>query len=1229
MRRSIITVLLVLLLATGVFTAVACTGSEGSGDGTVTDSTSGNAGYSGNDVVSVRVFEFPLTEIYQGEDLFLDGCYLQATTAKGSKYTVPITEDMITGYDKNVPGTQTLTVTHNGKTATVNIDVIASAVQSISFAQLPEDISVVQGSTIDLSGIRLNIHYQATTVTFDGITLDMLRGYSDNLAAGEHTIYIDYYGYTVSFKLTVLPRTLLRVDRTSSPKKTNYFVGEELDMSGFAITCYYDNGTSEVVTYNDAPGDFTVTYDFSTENGYSHVNVEYCGKKISFNCAVVTPTPVSLQVLVSPQTVGVEVDGSTFVSDILHIREGAKIDWATGKASVLYNDGKSVDISLDDARVYLFLDTTEGTYIDKRHSFADVGNHTVFIKYGNSSWATPLYINVEAKKAYKLLVADVRPEVDERVTNKEFVEGQYFPMGYLRYNTLYNNGTYEHPVDEPETWDSLDANKIASDGTQLRLSLAACDAQGYQTVNFTVGGVTAGFRVKVKAKVAVAMEITAPYRNCYASGSEINLEGSSIYFVYNDNTVQTISPIPSEYVKVYYGNNETELLSYEGNYRVVVSAYGKSASFGISAVNDEDFVTSVSFAESSYSFDTVYTFASLGALRSSGIKMLATYKNNDSKIFTLSDTDVEVLTQEKSGRLNVMFRYRGSLFTIKTEIVGRRVSAIEVTGAPDNTVYVAGETDSLDLSGLRITRTYNDGTSAVVTDFPADLWSFTGFDPDTVGVQTVQVVYTINDTSVRTYYSSFDVEVASSAVESISFDEEQPGMESVTSGSVTRNAYKVTFKDDLNTTYLDGDDIGILSINVTYTNGTTVSRPLIAGYLDYDKYVTQGTAGGYFQRVTVTYGGCQTQFWVYVAERELTQIKVKATPDITVYAEGQKLKMEGGYIERIYSNGEADVLPMTSGLIAVDGYSTDPFANVQGGTSISQTVTLSYGGKATTFNITSYRKLEADPKCGNSSVEYGSVTKPTITVAQSIAGFTVPETETEFLIDGEWSKEAPVLPGIYQMRIHVLANEYYNESWVENDSLKFTIAPKFLLVNVESMTKIYGEVDKDIVWSIPDGELVGNDRVELVAYREEGEDVKYTAQGGYGTYAITVKLKDGGQNENALYRIGYGKPTLTIYPKRVEKNKTGNVINVNFITPNNYDKQNGTIQYTGNAIQAFGAQYTDAIGAIVRIAAKDILYYDSNGALLEALPKEKGTYTVKISGNYSFEGTSSIDFKIV
>ncbi len=1255
MRRSITAILLILLLATGL--VLCCTACS--------DSGTSESGYSGSDVVKIRIYEFPLTSVDQGAELDFTGCMIQTVTAKGSTRIVDVDASMVSGYDKTAAGTQTLTVTYAGKTATVDIEVKPSEVQSISIAKVPDNFSVVQGTDLDLSGIAINVAYQNSTIVFDGITYNMLGGYSKDLPVGEHNIYVYYANHSTYFKLKVLPRTLSTVTIVDAPKKTTYFVGDEVDLTGLKLKLTYNNKTTDTVAYDPDSDAYEVTYDFSVVNQYSRVNIRYkegdVEKNVSFKCSVSEPGAVAVKISAEPVTKGVIVDGALYSSKMSSIREGDTIDWSTGKATVEYQDGTLKDYVLSDARFNFYLDNTSDTS-EKSASrlrngdvLDDVGTHIVYIRFENYDWFTPLHITVVSKKPYKLIVKDVHANPEERVDAVTYVDGQTFSTAYLRYNILYDNGTYESDIDDPTSWDSLDENKIASDGSQFKLSLEKCK-NGYQTINFAVNGLTAGFKVKVVARVATKMELIAPYRDYYLLGSSaLNYEGSSVYVEYNDLSSDKISPITESYVKIYNAaGTEVASLTETGDYTAKVTVAGMSKTFTVHAVNENEFVSAVHIAGGNESADNIYECASLTALhQSSGPNIEVSYEKKGIDTMNLSSAEMLTADTGATGRIDARFRYKGYTFVVKANVVGRRVSAIEVASAPKATVYVKGEQTELELDGLKVVRTFNDGTSSAVTSFSSAYWSFGGFDPNTVGQQTITVTYTVDN---RTYASAFQIDVAEGIVESISFDEEQDGMKTVTVDGAEYRAYEVTYRDDFNENYifdkLDAstgtatEDTGFLKFNVKFTGvEKSVERTLSAKYIDYDKYVAREN-GDYLQSVTITYGGKTTEFWIYVAKRELNSIEVYQVPSVVTYADGQKLRMEGGYIKRTYgyigSDGKetgetsSDVLPMTSGLIAVNGYSETPFANVYGGKSRTQTVTLTYGGKSTSFNVTSYRKLDAEPKVTGASFQYGSASKPKVTITESIEGFTAPDTVIEVLIDGEWVTTdnnwwttAKLYPGSYPMRIRVLENEYYNAGLIENDTLAVKISRKIIIVDISDASKVYGEADKEFVYDIEESELVVGDKIEVEIWRDAGEDVLYNAQGGYASYAIHVGLKAEGDNQNALYSVASIDARFTIYPKTLDKDNNGETINVMWAAPINFDSKNNTFSYTGNPIQEFGARYTDSVGSIVTISSKDILYYDSEGKLLTSRPSAVGTYTVKISGNYKFAGTSSKIFSII
>ncbi len=1216
--RSAILIMVVLCAVVAFLTA--CSGSD----------TSGTA----SDVTSVRINSFPFasSEVYYGDDLDLEGATLLVVNKKGESSVVDITSDMVSGYDKLAIGKQIVIVSYAGFDVKVEINVEALAVSRIDIATRPDEISVVQGGELNLAGVTLKVTYQnGRTVTVSQVTDVMVRGYSPDLAPGIHDIFIDYAGYSVALEIEVIAKTVISVKIVSEPSINSYFVktADEnegaLDATGLVIQRNFDNNTSDTLTYSADDEDFVFEYDFTRANAYSQVVMYYRDCYASFTVKVMEPVCSKVTITKQPVPVGVHLDPD-HVSDLNSLIQGDRIDWASGTATVTYNDGTEiVGVSLADLAFSAFIDKFDSSgYIEDKENyvFNEVGTHIVYLRYGNNEFSSELYVTVVARQAYSMILADSRlpeggtAEDGSVVLSGEFIDGSKFDTGYLRYNIVYDNNTYEYPVDDISSWASVNVGMLADDaGNTLTLSVANTDADGYQSVYFTVEGVKNCFRVKVVAKVATKLEITPPYKDYYAISSALDLTGSALYAEFNDKTVSRLSPIPEEYVALSVNGNETTSLNTTGTYTATVEYFGMSASFEFEVVRAEDAVTSVYFA--TLNADSIYYYDTYDSIFTSGIMLKVAKGDGSLSDLELTESLVVSSDPEATGYQEILFRYMGATFTLKVNVGGRYVTSIEVTRAPVKQVYVIGEDTALDISGLQITRLFNDNKYGQVENFGSAYWTFDGYDLTEEGTQTVNVTYNIDE---RTFRTSFDIIVTSSRIASITFAEDQKGMTRVeVSDGEFRNVLYVTYRGDLNTTYeyvslVDGievREIDTLYITVNYVDGTAENIPLRAAYVSYDKNVIVDTSDDhYIQTAEIVFGGKTAYMDLYVVKRTLESINVYKMPDTLIYAEGQQLLTDGGYIQRVYSDGTTDVMPMTSGLISVSGYDPDPFANVQGATSKVQTITLTYSGKTAVYNITSYSKLETRPQCNKTVFSYGKTSDPIITFTMEIAGFTAPDTFVEYYVDRVWTSDTPKYPGSYPMRITVIENEYYKAKVWEGDDFTYTVNVATIVITVPGLTKEYGDADPELVYTIEEGELVPGDEIEVVLSRVPGEDV--------GTYAITAALTDSGFNQNALYKLTYDAASLIITPKQVGVSQSGKPINVTFGMPDNY--HDGVIQYTGSEIRAISAQYNDGIGNVI-IDARDIEYYVyANGeyVLMTELPKEKGTYKVRISSNYAF-----------
>ena len=1260
-RYGLFTLLLVLVL-TCTFALLACSGDDA------------DKGEDGSEVLQIRIENMPESIVYSGDLIDLEDAKILATTRAGAVISVPVTQEMLSGFNTNKLGEQTVTINYESCTTTFVVNVLKAEVQAISIADRPTVISVVQGGELSLKGVKLKVELQSRSIIIDNITNAMIRGYDKSLPVGVHTIYVVYDGFSAPLEIEVLSKSVISLQIVSKPKDMQYFVGERLNASGLEILRKYDNGTQDTIKYDDDATKFTLEYDFSRESARSLVKVTVDGLFVTFNdCVVRHPIVTSFSVDVEPTTKAISLNGEELSSSgkIDALVEGGQIAWKEGAGTVVYDNGETKNVSLSDPSIYIFYDSKTGPKVDMNTCYTEPGAHVLYVRYGNSDSYAPVYITVKEKNPYRLLLGDTRPE-GERIEDKVFIEGSRFSTTFLRYNILYNNATYEYPVDDVNSWGSLQENMLADDGSTFNLSVNNLE-NGKQIVNFTISGVSAGYKISVIEKKATNITIKEPYRNMYVTGSTLDYTGSYLYVQYNDKTFERMEPIPENAVTLFNEEGSVvKTMSYVGTYTAKVIFDGLEKEFEVEAVESDQMASLIVLAEKkeeilpdssvqetyeSMPLSETYEYASFEAIPFDKIFMYVTI-GSATKQVALSNAEILECDRYASGTQEILFRYTGYLFKLNVNIIGRKITSIEVKKAPSKVVYILGEDTELDVSGLLVTKVFNDGDRGEQSYFDK-LWSF-DYDLTKTGTQTVVVNYDLGD---RVHKTSFEIEVVESAVVGISFDAGQEGMTSfnVEVFNQERNEYErveifngimVTYRDDVNLTFIYNGDVRTLYFNVEYANGTVVRKELKASYLSYDKNVNPGedqlekdkiiTIGekankkvvdGYKISTRINYSGFTANVNLCVVYRELESIEIYEMPDVVTYAEGQALNRNGGYIRRTFSDGETDILPMTNGLIGLEGYEVYPFKNVQGGTYLDQVITLSYGGKKAEFTVRTYRKLVAEPTIGNSIFSYGDGSEPVVTIRESIVGFDIPNTSLEYYVDDVWTATRPVYPGTYPLRIMVESNEYYESSVVGDESgvLNLIIKKKAIIVKIDAMSKTYKEKDPEFVYAIEDGELVGNDYVEIEITREEGEDVKYVGIGAnrvIGSYAIVAKLTNNENTDNALYELVYEQVGLTIYPKTATTSANGSVINVEFIPPIGYNGTTNTIDYTGSSINAFTAKYTDQNGFTIIIDEKDILYYDEEGNLLTERPKEVGTYVVKISDNYSFQGISAKVFAI-
>jgi hypothetical protein len=113
-------------------------------------------------VGSIELIALPQTAYFQGDALQVTGGVVrihQLPAAVGSR-DIPLTAAMVTGFDSSRLGSHTLTVTHEGKTATYTAWVADPAITKLSLDRTPSRVNYTVGEELYLSGGRVEARYR-------------------------------------------------------------------------------------------------------------------------------------------------------------------------------------------------------------------------------------------------------------------------------------------------------------------------------------------------------------------------------------------------------------------------------------------------------------------------------------------------------------------------------------------------------------------------------------------------------------------------------------------------------------------------------------------------------------------------------------------------------------------------------------------------------------------------------------------------------------------------------------------------------------------------------------------------------------------------------------------------------------------------------------------------------------------------------------------------------------
>ena len=609
--------------------------------------------------------------------------------------------------------------------------IFTKTLTGISMATDPTKLIYIENlEDLDLSGSKLRLSYDNETTEKIDITPDMISGY-DKTKVGTQVITVSYGGFTTTFKVTVLAKSVSSIELTTKPATLAYLEDRDvLDVSGGVVTRYFNNGTSDTV---ELKPEMVSGFD-NTKVGTQTLTITINGKTTTFDVEIIEKTIVAVSVATKP-------------TKTEYLEGKDNLDLSGGQLRVTYDNGKSKLVSFTDENVTVtgFNKNNPGTqtltvYFEGFTAKFDV---TVIAKSVKSIVITSLpsvltYLEGkdeldvnggQIKVTYNNGTEETLPMTSEMVNgfDNEVVGSQVLVVSYGGKTTVYEIEvvsktavsiaveTLPAKTEYREAKDSLNVSggSIRVNYNNDKFSVISMTSQmvsgfdnkvvGKQTLTVSYEGFTTEFEIEIIAKrVASISLLSKPTETKYLEGTkELNLEGGKI-IVYYDNSTSEIMDITPEMVS---GFDNTKI----GTQTMTVTLAGKTTTYQIEII--EKSVTSVEIA--TLPSKTEY-LEGTEELNLAGGKIIVYYDNSTNEIMDITPEMVSGFDSSKTGTQTLTVTLKGKTTTFDVKIISRTAEKIEIVVLPNKTTFALDE--KVDITGIEILVYYDNGTTHLYDD---------------------------------------------------------------------------------------------------------------------------------------------------------------------------------------------------------------------------------------------------------------------------------------------------------------------------------------------------------------------------------------------------------------------------------------------------------------------------------------------------------------------------------
>ena len=351
----------------------------------------------------LEITEPDKTEYIEGQNLNTEGLKVLTVYDDDSKFDHNANgiNYVLSGYDPNTVGIQTITVEQDGVSGTFDVDVLAKRATDIAVSKIPTQKT---GYPINLKNVKLTVTYndgseriyQLSDLISDENGSASIVGYN-NSNPGTFGVFIKYKDrykdhdnpgeflteeFTKDARVVIKDKLVTKIEMNSQPDKQTYIQGDNLVLTGAKIKVDYDDASSEIIDINDK----MVSGFNSNTIGNQTVTVTYEEKTTSFVVAVEEKKVVKRYIT---------------VPDILDYFEGQSFSYSGFKLHTEYNNNTSEDADVEKAGVDLMLlPADEEAAIISGNALKNLvaGEYTIVAAYGGNA------VNTESGAPIKIFV---------------------------------------------------------------------------------------------------------------------------------------------------------------------------------------------------------------------------------------------------------------------------------------------------------------------------------------------------------------------------------------------------------------------------------------------------------------------------------------------------------------------------------------------------------------------------------------------------------------------------------------------------------------------------------------------------------------------------------------------------------------------------------------------------------------------------------------------------------